>query len=76
MGRPLGKMSRRLLGVLGESPLSVPTPDLVALVATGKSFPRSRVWNYLRTLERGGLVCRVGKVGGVTRWGLAEGKPS
>lgn len=52
-------LARRLLAVLGESSLPVPTPDLIAMLATGKTHPRSRVWDELRRLEKSGLVERL-----------------
>ena len=47
-----------LLRVLRESPLPIPTPDLIAIVAVGKSNPRSRVWTQLSLLLQHGLVQR------------------
>jgi hypothetical protein len=72
-------LPEHLLAVLGESPLPVPTADLVALTAAGKSHPRNRVWAALRNLLRAGLVRRDtavrprcnGRPQPVTLWRLA-----
>ncbi len=53
-----GKLPSRILKVLGQSPLPITTPDLTALVATGLSHPRQRVWDALRELEGRDLVVR------------------
>lgn len=49
-------LSQRILKVLAESPLPITTPDLVAIVATGLSHPRARVWTALGILRQKGLV--------------------
>lgn len=72
-------MSRRILKLLGESDIPCSTPEMIAILATGLSYPRSRVWVELRKLERAGLVKRAGyrRVSGVrgahreTLWSLA-----
>lgn len=57
-------MPERILSVLSESPLPVPTPDLVTICAAGLSNPRARVWAALRKFASAGLVA---KVPGVSR---------
>ena len=51
-------MSQKILAVLGESPLPISTPDLIAIVAEGMSYPRSRVWTQLRAMLKSGLVTK------------------
>lgn len=63
-------LPRRLLAELGESHLPVSTPDLIALYATGDSFPRQRVWMALKRLMRRGLVVKTLR-GRVAHWSLA-----
>ena len=54
-------LSGRILSVLGESPIPVATPDLIAIVATGLSHPRQRVHTQLGRLYRAGKIqCQPG----------------
>lgn len=55
-------LAQRILAVLAESPLPCPTPDLIAILATGLTNSRQRVWSALRDLERDGLVVRSGRL--------------
>lgn len=56
-------LSQRILKVLSESPIPVTTPDLIAILATGMSHPRQRVWTQLRRLYRAGRIqCQPGIV--------------
>ncbi len=70
-------VAERILAVLGESPLSVPTPDLVALCGPAKN-PRSQVWVQLKKLRDAGLITSVvgpdkGRTGSpILRWTLKE----
>lgn len=49
-------MTQRVLAVLEESSLPISTPDLIAIVATGMSHPRGRVWAALSYLRSRGLI--------------------
>lgn len=54
-------LTEAILNVLAESPIPVTTPDLIAIVATGLSHPRQRVWTQLRRLYHSGRVeCQSG----------------
>jgi repressor of nif and glnA expression len=50
----------RILAILDESPLPVPTPDIVALCNVRHRQHKRTVWGKLLCLERKGLVRRVG----------------
>ena len=55
-------LSQKILSTLAESPIPVTTPDLIAIVATGLSHPRQRVWTQLRRLYHAGLIqCQTGR---------------
>lgn len=65
----------RMLEVLSESPIPVPTPDLIALCCTGLSHPRARAHVTLARLLADGLVRRgYRSIGGrrlIAVWSLA-----
>ena len=50
MNRP--SLAQRILDILNESALPVPTPALIVMVAYRKKNARSLVWDALRILER------------------------
>lgn len=52
----MATLPERILSVLGESALPVPTPDLVAITDCGRPHHREQVWVCLRKLRAGGLV--------------------
>ncbi len=52
-------LPNELLKTLEESPIPVATADLIAICATGKTFPRQRVWVELRKLVTAGMIRKI-----------------
>lgn len=53
-------LARRILHVLKDSPVPLPSPVIVSRCREGLASPRSTVWEQLRRMERAGLVVRCG----------------
>ena len=62
------KLSRKIRHWIESSTVPIRTPELIAIVATGRKNPRQSVWARLTDLERNGIIRRTKRATTGTFW--------